>query len=168
MKEGLGVHSISELYTETHAVSHTRTRLKGDEIVNIVVDATLERESEYMRKKSTCREAESNFKAGIQTNTICDENNEDQIPTFTGERASALKHQFNCEVSKSVKTLVRLEARHKWEDHVKQLAVQGKFLALAVRDDFSGFWCVNQHRLTQVFGVSGSTYSASGCVCLND
>ena len=34
MQEGLDIQSISELYTETHTVSHTRTRLKGDSIVN--------------------------------------------------------------------------------------------------------------------------------------
>ena len=34
MPEGLDVKSISEMYKEVHTVSHTRTRLKGNHIVN--------------------------------------------------------------------------------------------------------------------------------------
>ena len=44
MDQGLGVKSISEMYTECHAVSHTRTMLKGDQTVNTAINATLERE----------------------------------------------------------------------------------------------------------------------------
>ena len=51
MPEGLNVRSISELYRETHTVSHARTRLKGDQIVNTVINSTIERESQYTRKK---------------------------------------------------------------------------------------------------------------------
>ncbi len=47
MPEGLGVKIISELFTEVHTVSHTRTRLKCDTIVNNVVDLTIQRESQY-------------------------------------------------------------------------------------------------------------------------
>ena len=42
MPEGLDVKAISELYKEVHTVSHTRTRLKGDPIVNSVIDATIQ------------------------------------------------------------------------------------------------------------------------------
>ena len=52
MPEGLNVRSISELYRETHTVSHARTRLKDDSIVNSVINSTLERESQYTRKKA--------------------------------------------------------------------------------------------------------------------
>ena len=34
MKQSLDIKSISQMYTETHTVSHTRTRLKGDTAVN--------------------------------------------------------------------------------------------------------------------------------------
>ena len=51
MQIGMDIKSISEMYMEAHTVSHTRTRLKGDVIVNSVIDATLIRESEYTRKK---------------------------------------------------------------------------------------------------------------------
>ena len=69
MDQGLGVKSVSEMYTECHAVSHTRTRLKGDVTVNTAINATLERESEFTQKKSTCVEAEATFKKSLQKNT---------------------------------------------------------------------------------------------------
>ena len=65
ISEGPGIKSIWELYTEVHTVSHTRTRLKGDAIVNSAIDASIERESEYTRKKSTCTEAEKRFQAAL-------------------------------------------------------------------------------------------------------
>jgi hypothetical protein len=61
MHIGMDIKSISEMYMEAHTVSHTRTRLKGDVIVNSVIDATLIREAEYTRKKSTTSEAEATF-----------------------------------------------------------------------------------------------------------
>ena len=67
-------------------MSHTSTRLKGDLTVNAAIDATLERESEFTRKKSTCVEAEVIFRESLHTNTVLD-----KIPEFTGERAAALK-----------------------------------------------------------------------------
>ena len=49
------------MYMEAHTVSHTRTRLKGDVIVNSVIDATLTREAEYTRKKSTTLKLKPHF-----------------------------------------------------------------------------------------------------------
>ena len=135
MEQGLGVKSISELYTECHAVSHTRTRLKGDSIVNAAINATLERESEYTRKQSTCIAAEEIFQQSLQTNTVLD-----TIPTFTGERAASLKNQFDCKVSDSVKAALAEARRHKWVEHVKQLAVQGNFLSLAAAEKEDIVW----------------------------
>ena len=63
MPEGLDVKSISEMYKEVHTVSHTRTRLKGDHIVNSAINATIQRESEYTHKKSTCIEAETVYES---------------------------------------------------------------------------------------------------------
>ena len=83
MPEGLDVKAISELYKEVHTVSHTRTRLKGDPIVNSVIDATIQRESEYTRKKSTCIEAESVFRTALQSHTVLDE-----VPNFPGTQAA--------------------------------------------------------------------------------
>ena len=43
LKEGMDIKSITQLYTETHTVSHVRTRLQGDTTVNAALDCTLNR-----------------------------------------------------------------------------------------------------------------------------
>ena len=135
MPVGMGIQSISETYMESHTVSHTRTRLKGDTVVNSVINATLERESDYTRKKSTTTEAEITFTTAVHMNTT-----EGTVPTFTGEQANQHKHQFDNQVRKEVKNLLCLENNKKWCEHVKSLAVQGKFLALAAAEKEDVVW----------------------------
>ena len=101
MPEGLNVRSISELYRETHTVSHARTRLKGDSIVNSVINSTLERESQYTRKKSTTIEAEATFTAAIHSTTL-----DDSPPIFTGENAATQQYTFNTSVRTEVKKIM--------------------------------------------------------------
>ena len=48
---GVDIPSISAVYMEAHNVSHARTRLQGDVIVNHVLDHAVECESYY-----TCRQ----------------------------------------------------------------------------------------------------------------
>ena len=115
MPEGLDMKAISELYKEVHTVSHTKTRLKGNRIVNSVIDATIQRESEYTRKKSTCIEADTVFSTALESNTVIG-----KMPTFTGAQATRLKQKFHTEVGNSVKSV---ERRQKWEEHVTSLTV---------------------------------------------
>ena len=61
MQEGLGIHTIKELYQETHALNHTAMRLKGDTVVNASLDNAISHESQLVGKKI-------NFSA-ISTNT---------------------------------------------------------------------------------------------------
>ena len=129
MPEGLDVKSISEMYKEVHTVSHTRTRLKGDHIVNSAINATIQRESEYTHKKSTCIEAETVYKVALESNTTLG-----QVPNFTGAQAGKLKHKFSEDVTNSVKAALNVERRQKWEEHVKSLTVQGHNLALAAAE----------------------------------
>ena len=51
MRAGLKIQSITGLYTEAHCVSHARTRLQGDNLVNTAIDSKIERESALIRKK---------------------------------------------------------------------------------------------------------------------
>ena len=53
MKESLDIKSISQLYIETHTVSHIRTRLRGDSSVNNAINCTLQREGSWITKGST-------------------------------------------------------------------------------------------------------------------
>ena len=51
--------------------------------------------------KSTFNKAERTFLTGLHSNSVMDE-----IPEFTGERASVLKHQFDTKVSESLKSVM--------------------------------------------------------------
>ena len=144
MSVGLGIKSISELYTEVHTLSHTRTRLKGDVVVNSAIDATIERESAYTRKKSTCIESEERLQTALTSCTAIGE-----IPEFTGENATSSKHKFDTQVSKSVKTALSVENREHWEKHVKELAVQGHYLALASAEKQDIVWKSFMYNLKQ-------------------
>ena len=144
MPEGLNVRSISELYRETHTVSHARTRLKGDLIVNSVINSTLERESQYTRKKSTTIEAEATFTAAIHSTTL-----DDSPPIFTGENAATQQYTFNTIVRTEVKKIMCLENTEKWHEHVKTLSVQGNFLALAAAEKEDVVWKSYMYNLKQ-------------------
>ena len=97
------------------------------------------RELHYTRKKSTCNEAEKEYMTGIHLNIVLDE-----IPDFSGDRASTLKYQFDCKVSDSVKAQLKVKNGDKWKNHVKQLAVQGNFLALVAAEKEDIVWIVEE------------------------
>ena len=94
--------------------------------------------------KSSRVEAEATFKKSIQTNTV-----QEHIPQFTGERAVALRNQFDTNVKDTVKANLAVERRKKWEDHVKDLVVQGKFLALAAAENEDIVWKSAMYDLKQ-------------------
>ena len=89
LKGGLGLRSISELSTETHATSHARTRLKGDKVINHVLDTTLERQGNLCEEKVHASEAEITFREVLNLSTV-----QVEIPNFTGERASNHQNQI--------------------------------------------------------------------------
>ena len=70
MKEGMDIRSISELYTETHTVSHVRTRLQGDPSVNNALNCRLVRKANLNTKKCITKEAEACFSSAIHLNTV--------------------------------------------------------------------------------------------------
>ena len=120
---------------ESHTVSHTRTRQKGDAIVNSVIDSSVQRESGFTRKKSTCNEAEQTYQACLQSNIVLV--GTEIIP---GDSAAQLRHQFDTRVSDSVKDAMAGEKRKKWESHVKEPAVQGNILELASAEKEDIVW----------------------------
>ena len=77
--------------------------------MNSVINATLERESDYTQKKSTTTEAEITFTTAVHIITT-----EGTVPTFTEEQANQHKHQFDNKVRKEVKNLLCLENNKKW------------------------------------------------------
>ena len=81
--------------------------------MNIVVRATLEREADYIREKSTTCEAEATINTKINQIT-----HDATIPTFTGKNATHLKHQFDTQVRYELKKHMSLvkKRRKKSED----------------------------------------------------
>ena len=130
MPQALDIKSTSQLYTEIHSVSHVRTRLQGDPIVNAAIDCTLDREGSWTIKQSTTVQCEATFDtAKDMVNTAeCD------IPTVTREC------DFNKSVKKAVKKHMSSEHDNKCLEKVKSLAVQGKILELAAAESTDFTW----------------------------
>ena len=108
MQQSLDIRSISHLCTETHTISHVRTRLKGDLTVNNAINSTLDREGMWTTKQSTAVQSEEVFVAAKNIHTALGE-----IPEFTGEDSVKLQCQFNNKVSTSAKKQLQ-------EEHMKR------------------------------------------------
>ena len=135
MKQALDIKSISQLYTETHTVSHVRTRLQADKTVNNVINCTLQREGEWTTKSSTTVFCEEVFVDSVQLNT-----SENDIPQFTGDHAAKLKHNFNTKVRDTAKTHIADTFSEEHVSHVNTLYVQGKSLSLVAQEATDIAW----------------------------
>ena len=78
-------------------------------IENSVINATLIREPEYTRKKSTISEAEAIFLTIISKITP-----DGLIPTFNVKNANQRKHWFNTKARSEVKKDMSVESNEKW------------------------------------------------------
>ena len=113
IKTGLDLRSILELYMEEHATSHARNRLKGDSVVNHVIDTTLEKGRQLHKEK-----VQISFIDILHMNTV-----QGQYPCFTGDRAQHLQNTFSCKVQEQVRNWVRFDTQEKWEEHVRSITV---------------------------------------------
>ena len=135
MKQALDIKTISQLYTETHTVSHVRTRLQADSTVNNVIDCTLQREGEWTTKASTTVICEEVFVDSVQVST-----SENDIPEFTGDQAAKLKHNFNTKVRDTAKAHIAENFSEEHTSHVNTLVVQGKSLSLVAEEATDFTW----------------------------
>ena len=102
LKEGLDCKSISQLYMECHAVSHARTRLKGNASINQVLESTVQREqklSQTSGRLHTTTLLEEVFQQVLHLSTVAGE-----VPNYTREQGRHLQEKFN-----QVKKVVRAE-----------------------------------------------------------
>ena len=76
MRTALDIKKISTLFTETHCITHSSTRLTGDRLVNFVLDNKIERESNLTRKHSVTVHAEQVFRSAFNYNSV-----QGEIPT---------------------------------------------------------------------------------------
>ena len=120
----MDIPSISTLYDMAHCGSHASTRLKGDPAVNHVLDCRVERESEWVRKKSVTVRAEEVYQESLDFNTV-----DGTIPD--GERWQKQRKKMIEAVKQSVKDRVTYDKEKEWGGHVKHLAKQGGLLDLA-------------------------------------
>ena len=68
------------MYTETHCVSHSSTRLKGDKRVNYVLDNRIQRESQHTQKQLITVLAEQHHISALNMNMV-----QGEIPTDGSE-----------------------------------------------------------------------------------
>ena len=133
--EGMDIKSITQLYTETHTVSHVRTRLQGDTTVNAALDCTLNREGSWTIKKSIAVENKATFLTAMSKHSVNGES-----PEFTGETATKLQHEFNKKVPSSAKAHMAMQHEERCEVKLKAVAVQGKNLELAAAAKTDFIW----------------------------
>ena len=143
LNTALNIKKISTLYKEAHATTHSSTRLKGDTLVNLVIDNRLDRETQFTRKKSVTVQSECIYKTALGRNTV-----QGEIPGCTPDIVQVgpsqdidIHHQdadivkpsaeFISKVNQEVKSLISVEENGKMFEHVQKLVKQGKFLELS-------------------------------------
>ena len=85
---------------DTHTTSHTRTRIKGDTVVNNVVNCTLDREGSWTTKSSTAVQCEGAFLNAKNVNSVNEE-----IPEYTRISDTAEKHMKEVHQEKALTKL---------------------------------------------------------------
>ena len=150
----MNIKKISTLYTETHSVTHCSTRLKGDRLVNIVLDNRIERESAYQRKKSVTVTAESYYQSAVGRHMVQgeipgmtpEEENNNTInltisgPVGGGSDVNKQTAKFREDVKLEVKTMVKVDETEQMLLHVKTLVKQGKYLELCQLEQNDATW----------------------------
>ena len=131
----MDIPSISHTCTEAHNTSHARTRLQGDVHINHVLDHTLEREKMYSHKKCTTTQAQEMFRQTLHLHTV-----QGEIPTFTGEQAKHLTHQFNTTIRKAVRDRTRKVDQDQLLENAQSLKVQGSMLSLVAQEKVDVIW----------------------------
>ena len=120
MPNGLNIRSISDLYLESHAMTHMSIRNKSDELVNHCINSRLERERNWTHKKSVTVRCEDIF------------NNVNNNASVKSVKPSIQKT--------SAKQLLTNSISEFWQNHVRSLAVQGKFLDLLSMESSCTLW----------------------------
>ena len=121
----LNIPSISQLYNQSHALCHTSTRLKGDQIVNDVLDLKISREREWLRKSSAACTSEELYKSAISS--------------FPPEDQTGRKPGLEV-VKKKIKSAMADETSKDQLAHTKKLISQGRLLELLQTMDQDATW----------------------------
>ena len=125
----LAIKTPSQMYLEAHAGNHAMMRMKGDTLVNHVLNSRLERESQWTRKFSTISHMQQMWQNNINEGRIV-ETHENETPTrINMERAK-----------KTMKSNVAAETMETWNNKVQKLTVQGNFVGLLIEEKENVTW----------------------------
>ena len=119
----LNIPTITQLYRESHATTHSSTRLKGDTTVNDVLDVKLAREGQWTQKKSTAVYSESLFQ---------------QASSESSQHLSP-KTKLNTIKSK-VKKFIKEDSERQRAEHAKELIKQGRLIQLLQEMEMDATW----------------------------
>ena len=113
--DGLNIPTITDLYRTCHCLAYSRSRIKGDDIVNHALDRRLERESGWSRQMSFTVDAhETHLK-------VPDSLNWNQTKT-------------------RIKKLGQDDCREKWIKLIEPLLVQGEFMKVVHMENTDVTW----------------------------
>ena len=104
------IKTIKELYEESHSISYTSTRLKGDATVSHAMDTKMARESNWTGKSSTIMQSAATFESAIA------------LPSPPSPSIGHIKSK--------VKTIVHTKHQSYHWSHITSLAMQGEFCRL--------------------------------------
>ena len=108
MPVGLDIQTISDIYLESHTLTHASTQVKGDDAVNFCLDSQLECETHWTHKISHTVQSEAIYNAASQESEFV------SMPL----------------VKDNIKKSLKETTSNFWLDHVKSLSIQGRFLEL--------------------------------------
>ena len=115
-RDGLQFRLPSDIYKESHILSHASSRLRADTKVQAVLDAKVDRESKWSRKMS------------LANASVCE------------------KYYEQCNTSnwlstrKQVKDTLNSESRDFWREKIQPLVFQGDFLKLVALEEGDLTW----------------------------
>ena len=127
----LSIKTPSSLYKEATLNNYTLMRLKGDSIVNHVLDSRLQRESEWKRKSSQIVTANLIYTKNLALNKFSAPYSE----ASNTERESNIK-----KAKKANKDCLKEESLKLWNEKVKKLVMQGDFINLLAEENENVTW----------------------------
>ena len=134
LRTSLDIKSISQLYEESHCVSHTRTRLLGDNLVNHALDCKVNRESQFTREKSVTVTAEIDYQQALRINTVGGDR------TMFGDLWEREERELNTDISEHVKISTTIRTEKEFVDKINTLVKQGDLLRLAESEKWDAIW----------------------------
>ena len=123
-------------------MTHCSTRLKGDKLVNLLLDNRLQRETKLVRKKSITVRAEQVYKSALGRNMVAGKIpgttpdnirltlSDTEVIILPGEEPISPSTKFIEQVKNEAKSIVNSEETQTLFKHVSELVKQGKILEL--------------------------------------